>query len=319
MNKEYFLSIIIPAFNCERTITKCLESIPNFDFIQIIIINDGSSDNTKNIIENYILNSKNENIKFINQKNKGVASSRNTGIEIAQGKYITFLDSDDFYNKDIFSKLIYEIENIEFDLFMFGIQWIDSKNNILRIERIISKEIVKTNDFVDDFLLGKISGYSCNKIFKKQILTDSKIRMKNYLLYMEDSLFVSEYLKYCHLIKNSDLVCYNYLQNNNSATHKIDINKIESLIESTKKTVMLYKNNEYVKYYKLFNYLKAFTMSFCVNNTELKVKIREEIKVSKNKCKYRLIFFSLKQKLIFLLINTKVLDFVISLYQKIFF
>lgn len=99
MNKYQFdISIIVPCFNCEKYITKTIESIidQKYDFnkIEVLLINDGSTDNTKNILESY----KRDNIVVINQENNGVSSARNIGITKARGKYILFLDSDDCLN-----------------------------------------------------------------------------------------------------------------------------------------------------------------------------------------------------------------------------
>ena len=89
MYKEKILSIIIPAYNCEKYICQCLESIISYKNIEIIVINDGSTDNTKELLEKYT------KIKFYNNENYGVSYTRNFGIKEATGKYIMFIDSDD--------------------------------------------------------------------------------------------------------------------------------------------------------------------------------------------------------------------------------
>lgn len=97
------ISVIIPAYNAEKTIARALDSIKNqegdFDF-EIIIVNDGSTDNTLEIIRNYSLKNPQTNILLITQENKGVAESRNMGIKSAKGEFIAFLDADDAWYKD---------------------------------------------------------------------------------------------------------------------------------------------------------------------------------------------------------------------------
>ena len=102
---KYKVSIIIPCYNSKKYIERCLNSIlkDKLKEKEIILINDGSTDNTLEIIEEY--SKKNKDIKIINQKNKGQSISRNNGLKEAKGKYIAFVDSDDWVEKDYFYKL----------------------------------------------------------------------------------------------------------------------------------------------------------------------------------------------------------------------
>ena len=94
------LSIIVPVFNGEKKIGRCLESllILEEDFMEFIIVNDGSTDDTRNICEKYV--QKDHRFRLINQKNAGVSKARNTGISLAQGKYIGFVVADDELTSD---------------------------------------------------------------------------------------------------------------------------------------------------------------------------------------------------------------------------
>ena len=114
MNK-IIISLIIPVYNVENYLRQCLDSIINQTLkeIEIICINDGSTDSSKQILEEYAL--KDERIKIINQKNKGAGAARNSGIDAATGEYIGFVDSDDWVNLDAFEKLYNKItrENVD--------------------------------------------------------------------------------------------------------------------------------------------------------------------------------------------------------------
>ena len=102
------LSILIPAYNVENYIEECVNSVLDLDTnYEIIIINDGSTDNTLKILNKY---KKYEYIKIINQKNMGISRTRNNLLKEAKGKYIFFLDSDDFINKEKFKELLKNIE-----------------------------------------------------------------------------------------------------------------------------------------------------------------------------------------------------------------
>jgi len=114
------LSVIIPVYNTEKYIEKCLNSIANQkmkDF-EIIIVNDGSNDDSENIIKNWIENNRNVDIKYFKKENGGLSDARNYGVTKASGKYICFVDSDDYLEKDLYSKLE-KYMNKEIDLIKF--------------------------------------------------------------------------------------------------------------------------------------------------------------------------------------------------------
>ena len=102
------ITVIIPMYNVEKYIKRCINSIINqkYNNIEIILIDDGSTDNSYNIAHNYEIND--PRIKVIKKENEGVSSSRNIGIQIATGDYITFIDADDYIKKNTF----YKINNI---------------------------------------------------------------------------------------------------------------------------------------------------------------------------------------------------------------
>ena len=116
-NRE--LSIIIPVYNVESYLEECLESIPLISLgnqIEIILVNDGSTDNSLSICQTYSI--KYPNIKLISQKNQGLSEARNTGIKNAQGKYLLFLDSDDFLKKDTLLSILEEVSTANKDFYI---------------------------------------------------------------------------------------------------------------------------------------------------------------------------------------------------------
>lgn len=119
MGKNIKVSIIIPAFNSAKWIIKCLKSIPVRDDIEIICINDGSTDKTIGYFKNFEKFSK-QNVKIIDYKeNKGVSYARNRGIEIAQGDYILMVDSDDYIYPKVFNKIVDNYLNNEYDMVFY--------------------------------------------------------------------------------------------------------------------------------------------------------------------------------------------------------
>ena len=127
MKKNKF-SIIVPVYNVEKYIEKCLESILNqtYDNFEIIVINDGSTDNSKKILDNYKTNKK---IKIINQDNQGLSIARNNGLGAASGDYILFIDSDDYIEEELLSTLNKNINNE--DLIRFQVQTVNENKEII--------------------------------------------------------------------------------------------------------------------------------------------------------------------------------------------
>ena len=119
------LSVIVPVYNTELYLDKCLESIVNqtFDDIEIIVVNDGSPDNSEGIIQKYIRNYPNK-IKYFKKENGGLSDSKNFGVEKATGEYITFVDSDDYIDHDLYLQLL-ECMNNQVDLIKFKFIRID--------------------------------------------------------------------------------------------------------------------------------------------------------------------------------------------------
>ena len=113
-NKEVKLSVVIPVYNVEKYIEKCLGSLCGLKIAnEIIVINDGSSDNSLEIIKKFKNEHENENIIIINQENKGISKTRNVGLRESKGEFIFFLDSDDWVETESFKKMLKE--NIEKD------------------------------------------------------------------------------------------------------------------------------------------------------------------------------------------------------------
>ena len=123
---EIILSVIVPVYNVSQYVYDCVNSIfsqlKELDVVEVIFINDGTKDDSIEIIKKYLLSldlEKNENIRIINQSNKGLSGARNTGISCAKGKYFYFLDSDDYLHKDFFKNILPVLKD-EYDIVEFN-------------------------------------------------------------------------------------------------------------------------------------------------------------------------------------------------------
>ncbi|MEG2847989.1 MAG: glycosyltransferase family 2 protein, partial [Bacilli bacterium] len=225
------VSIIIPCYNCHKTIEKTVLTIvaQTYDNIEILLIDDGSTDETLKILKE--LQNKNKNITVFSNKNFGVSYTRNFGIKKANGEYIMFVDSDDLLDSNCIS---YCMEKIKyFDLLIFGIDFFYENNNKHVFKSINDFKIESYDELktVSELLLKEnYLSSSCNKIFRKKILVENSISFNENLCKFEDLLFCLTYIKYCNKINIISNPFYTYIQNTNISLSKKRIDKIEKNI-----------------------------------------------------------------------------------------
>lgn len=188
------ISIIVPVYNSEKYIHECLDSIINQSFrdFECIIVNDGSSDGTRSIVEEY--RSRDPRIRMISQKNEGPSSARNKGLKKAQGEHIIFLDSDDFFEESLLSDL-YKKAELAADIVACNVNKYDTSKDVY-IKNILSFGeysnrcgISSTTD--PKKILNLISGLVPNKLYKKSLLLDNGIKFNENLHRYEDVIFAA--------------------------------------------------------------------------------------------------------------------------------
>jgi glycosyltransferase involved in cell wall biosynthesis len=195
------VSIIVPVYNGERHLRQCLDSIINQTLkeIQIIIINDGSTDNSKEIISDYA--SKDGRILFIDCKNEGVSSARNKGIEKATGKYIGFVDADDYLDPEMYERLFEVAEEHNASLAICNATTVAGKKKAERLELRNECAVVSDNaSLVLDFLSFKYDYANWNKIYALEIIKKYHLKFNENLAIWEDLLFNLEFIVYAQSI-----------------------------------------------------------------------------------------------------------------------
>ena len=213
------LSIIIPVFNGEKFIKRCVDSVLNQSMYidEIIIINDNSTDGTIEILEKNYSNL--VNIKIINlKKNHGVSYCRNLGIEKSSGEYIGFVDSDDYVEVNMFEKMYNNAKDNNLDICICNFVEVNQQNRI-KSKYKNNEEILERNKSLEKYLLNKISPSVWDKIFRRKILKNIKFNTK--LIIGEDILFCLEAFYYSKKTGFVNDYLYNYIQNDNSAVHTI--------------------------------------------------------------------------------------------------
>lgn len=238
------VTIVIPVYNTENYLDKCLSSVINqtFSDIKIVIINDGSTDKSLEVCKKYAVSDK--RITLIDKDNEGVSVARNIGIYLAEGEWIYFLDSDDFLDLNTIECLFLEAKASDCDVIQFGLR--SYKDLVLVREKKPStkKEYKNLKIFLDKNELKPIS--ACLHFFKLKPIKENNILFNINLRHCEDMLFV--YSVYCHVHKMLvlDKVFYNQILSPNSASRKPI--KIKVLYDSL---LFLSELTKYVKENKL--------------------------------------------------------------------
>lgn len=319
MNK---VSIIVPVYNKGKYIARCLDSICNqsWENIEIILINDGSSDNSDDVIHYYV--NKDDRIIYINQQNLGRSKTRNKGIDIATGKYILFVDADDSIDFGCIGLLVEYIEKNNADCAICGMNIISLKSN-----QRLANPLKYENIFVDSNFLARYISTSggiyatsvCNKLFKKEIL-DNNIRFSE-LNIGEDFFFCINYFLRSQFICTVPFGLYNYYQNPDSTMHLFDSSyfyNLENLIIALHKSgekinnsqlKIAYDSANVKNYFKYISSKVATISSFLDMNLVVKQflqdrKYQEYLRnsdirfLSRN---YKIVYFVIKIKSAFLL------------------
>lgn len=219
---DQLVSVIVPAYNVEAYIAKCLESLlhQTYRTIEIIVVNDGSTDATPAVIERILPTD--PRIHYLSQENGGLSAARNAGLDAARGEYICFVDSDDYVEENFVEVLVRGIDGC--DLSMCGlIHEMPSGAERLRTggkEICMGAKETLMNMFVPaDRSWG---AYACNRLYKRSILEENNLRFSEEYRVLEDIHFNYFYTKCCQTIHYDPSALYHYMVNETSLVHNIE-------------------------------------------------------------------------------------------------
>lgn len=237
------ISIIVPIYKVEKYLRKCIESILNqtYENLEIILVDDGSPDNCSEICEEYA--KKDNRIVVIHQENGGLSKARNTGLEIAKGEYIGFVDSDDYIASDMYETLYREIKENDAQMSICRFYIVDEDGNFLHDSiKINIEEDIKILDKCEamkEMLIDKnIRGYVWTKLFKKECFENLKFpEGKNY----EDIAISINAFEKTDKVVFINKQKYYYLQRETSIDHNLSEKNLDDAIE------MSYERYKYVK------------------------------------------------------------------------
>ena len=250
------ISVIIPVYNVEKYLDKCLDSLVNQTYkdLEIILVDDGSPDNCPAMCDGWA--KKDNRIKVVHKENGGLSSARNAGLDIALGEFVAFVDSDDWVDLNTFEAAYKMISLGNYDLSIFSLlpeYGTETEQYIIRYD---------TNYCDRKELFGLIldadyvCGYVCNKMFKRTLIGD--LRFDESLLSCEDIDFCTKYASKCENAVYTTAKFYHYRQRNNSMTgeYKYNVRKL-SVLTAYENIMPIFKEYDFEDYYKLErNYLK---------------------------------------------------------------
>lgn len=271
------VSVVVPVYNAEEYLNRCVDSLlkQTLKEIEIILVDDGSTDSSSQICDEYAKN--NSNIKVLHLENGGPARARNKGIDIATGEYIGFADSDDYCHPEQFKKLYQNAKDNNSDIAMCSF-FVDSVKGlepiIIPFKPLYNSNAEIKNDVIKCFYGEYVHGLNSLwiKIFRRSLLNDNNIRMDETLKRAEDMWFVFDALKVSNVFSYINDNLYYYYQNESSIMHNSKNDSYEHWVRNRKR--LLKENEEFDfeidnnLFYKDFIYK---TIMFCRD----KIKVNE--------------------------------------------
>ena len=328
------ISVILPVYNAEKTLDKCLSSILKQTYCnyELIIINDGSNDSSLDIINKYILKT-NKIILINNDQNIGVSRSRNLGIQKAEGEYITFIDCDDYYEPNALEIMYYLMIEKKVDAVRFSFNRVEKHNKQIKIynntyeDKVFQK--TEMNIFEMDLIKNNLQAYVWLLITKtniaKRVIFDENLGM------MEDTLWYFYFLKEINNIYFSNKILYNYCVNKNSASNSKEkaVRNIKNMLYLQEKYKELFYTDKLKLTESYFTLLSVIIENiFKLENTHIlkedKIKFYNNLKEQDS---YKIIInqinlkkFRLDRRIIILLLNKsryKTLNFYCKIKRNI--
>lgn len=255
MNNQELVSIIIPVYNTEDYLDKCLSSILNQTYknIEVIIIDDSSTDNSYKILQKF--QNKDKRIILLQQKNSGQGVARNKGIKISKGKYIFFVDSDDRITKDMVKEMVLEIEKTKSDFSSFLISFEDSKSKRV-YKKKFNNRVLKNEEIYENALeIKDIFPIPVNKIYRRNFLIENNIYFPE-IRKNEDILFIHKLAFFSRKCSFNNKIFYYAWKRNGSTSRDIKEENIKASLKLlTEEKEFLLENKCFEKFellYKVF-------------------------------------------------------------------
>ncbi|MDF2553708.1 MAG: glycosyltransferase [Chryseobacterium sp.] len=246
------ISIIVPVYNVENYLAKCLDSLVNqtYQNIEILVVNDGSKDDSENIIQDFA-NRFPGKIKAFFKENGGLSDARNFGIDHATGDYLGFVDSDDYVSQTMFEEMIDLAEKHHAEMVICNIQKVDENGNVTQKLTQIPNMPEKI-DLNENFsVFSDLSYFACNKLFKKEIFAGKRFKKG---VHFEDIQLIPQLLLECKTLAQTQNYHYQYLERTDSIS-KSHTEKGLDILKAVEDVELYFKTSQYsIKLKELKNF-----------------------------------------------------------------
>jgi len=334
------VSIIVPIYNVEKYLKRCLESLLNQTLrdIEIILVNDGSPDNCPQLCDEYA--KKDSRVTVIHKENGGLGFARNSGLEIAQGSYIAFVDSDDYVDLNMYEKLLSTAEKFSLDTVYCGLNNVDANLKVHPISEVSELTIFDSSNDIQSVLLDMIATKPEEKIerkyrmsvwhaiYSRDIIDKNNIRFSSEREFLsEDILFDIDYLTKSSKIAFIPDPFYYYCYNESSLTKSFRADRLEKQKKLYHAIIQKLDNLGFPKK-KYKNRLDKFFIGYIkfnlgnISNSTIAYKEKYRLvqkicsdSIWKNMEEYPINKISIKQKTIIFLIRTRSINSILFLYK----
>lgn len=313
------VSIIVPVYNVENYLAKCLDSLvsQSLQNIEILVINDGSKDHSEQIIQQYAQKFP-DKIRAFSKENGGLSDARNFGLDRVTGDYIGFVDSDDYVTKNMFEEMLYLANKHQAKMVICNIQKVDQNGKITqKLTQIpnMPERIDLKNNFS---VFADISYFACNKLFKKELFKQKRFKKE---VHFEDIQLIPQLLLECETLAQTQNFHYQYLERTDSIT-KTHTEKGLDILKAVEDVEQIFKNSVYadrkkeLKDFQIFEGVYSFLayLAFVKNKelfygmayklevfmTDRKIKLKDILNYSRFGKNY-LLYLPLKKKVFYLL------------------
>ena len=255
------ISVIVPVYNVENYLEKCLNSLVNqtLQEIEILVINDGSKDNSQKIIEFFQIKFP-QKIKTFAKENGGLSDARNFGIDRATGEFLAFVDSDDYVSATMMEEMYGLAKKHEAEIVICNLQKVDEHGNVTQKLRQIPNLPEKIDLEKNFSVFSDISYFACNKIFKRELF-DGKRFQKG--MHFEDIELIPQLLLQCKTLAKTNAFHYQYLERSNSISKShtergLDILKAVERVEKAFENSVYFSQQKELKGFQILEGIYTF-------------------------------------------------------------
>lgn len=315
MNNAIKISVIVPIYNAEKFLNKCLESISsqNLKEIEIICVNDGSIDNSKEILDKWVLLDK--RIIVINKENGGASSARNIALKVSAGEYCLNIDGDDWIGQNYLLDMYNKAKKNDLDILISDLlfDYEDNKKNfILKDLDISDEEILTGKEYLNKFYSGNEHAYSCNKLIRRKLYIDNDLLYNENIFLGEDFEIINKLAYFSKRIGKINKVYYHYRRGENNQSSNLGVKGLYDLLNCKKELERFYKKNNEELLLNILQKNRSFNLMRVILNGKLYIENEyfdylEDFltNIKENKIKYSFCYKESKMyNLIILLLKT---------------